>query len=297
MSYSHEYHVPQEIREHIINFLDNDIRSLARCVQVCKSLLPFSQKLLFKGVTLEPPKRESEGDQLNPPPRIVDHFYSTLLSKPFLAEFIQELTVYHWRPDCTRNILDLRLGPWTPDPQEDSLIQIIALLKNLRRLEVVGMEVESCWEMLSLPCRMMAEPMPLYCASDRLKQPTVSTSEVSFASLLISSMLNLRELVLEEVSFSLPLKKRKPKQPIYLETLVINGFIASVNHLTRYITRDKTCNLDFSRLKPFRYADSNQIAQEYVLVAWLVIHKCQSSLESFDFWSAQLSRYLVCLAL
>jgi hypothetical protein len=161
------------------------------------------------------------------------------------------------------------------------------------------MEIESCWKKLLLPCGIMAKPMPVCCVSDKLKQLTVLhfRAIVCLPVDLLDDLFNLCELVLEEVSFSSALRKRKPQQPIYLETLVIRGFIASVDHFAMYIATDKTCNLDFSHLKTFRYADCNLLPRHYVGLARLVIQKCQSSLENFDFWSTKLSKYLVCQAL
>lgn len=183
-------HLPQELVDSIIAYVDDDRATLVSCAQVSRSWLHSSRHYLFANISLSP---HSSGKSL--PQVSCQRLYRVLQDSPAIIQYIRHL-----------QIVDGGSSPNVPTRQwitsERSLPPLLKLLTHLRQLELGASSPSSPLQWKSLPFTLQNAICTV------LKLPTLSfvrlhtwtfPNLVSLAA-VISSCQNLKGLSLSSVT-------------------------------------------------------------------------------------------------
>lgn len=120
---------PQELVDHIIDQLYNDVPSLKSCARVCKAWLPASRYHIFAKISL---KAASLHGPASFPSACCRRLLSVIEQSPEVASCIRELEVCEGTPfHCHHPEVDATVWAIT----DVGLLLLFRKLKNLRRLE------------------------------------------------------------------------------------------------------------------------------------------------------------------
>ncbi|KAJ3573152.1 hypothetical protein NP233_g2614 [Leucocoprinus birnbaumii] len=132
-------HLPQELVDSIIAYVDDDRATLVSCAQVSRFWLHSSRQLLFANISLSP---HSSGKSL--PQQLCQRLYRVLQDSPGIIQYIRHL-----------QIVDGGSSPNVPTRQwiasERTLAPLLKLLTHVRQLELGASSSSSPLQWKSLP--------------------------------------------------------------------------------------------------------------------------------------------------
>ncbi|KAJ3573405.1 hypothetical protein NP233_g2447 [Leucocoprinus birnbaumii] len=130
--------LPQELLDIIVSNLDGHPATLARCALVSSRLYQLSEKLLYRRFTLGPPVRYDHRSPTKTRPNLqsTHNLFLLLSKKPYLADYIEELTITNRGPLFTW--LDRSATDWMCNSHADTIGKVMFSLTNLRRLSLIG---------------------------------------------------------------------------------------------------------------------------------------------------------------
>ncbi|KAF5351127.1 hypothetical protein D9756_008206 [Leucocoprinus leucothites] len=307
--------LPQELLDIIINNLDGNPVTLARCALVSSRLHPLSEKLLYRRFTLGPPVRYDHRSASKTRPNLQStHNLLLLLSKkPYLADYIEDLTITNKGPLFTW--LDRNATNWLCNRHADTIGKVVFALTNVRRLSLIGVVSQAPddgyldWLEFSGAFRLTM----FYALAKLEKLVTVRLEHIDNVPLVLFDRLpsGMKELILHGVAWA-------PDGYDPPERLFEGQLLESLVNLTRKKVQKKHANSDTTRKPcqletlclhlhdtcywPFAsYLLSSPAAPQLGGLRrlhcgmrepedhqqiWQLVSKCQESLERFEFFPA-----------